>query len=67
MKSKKVLALLTAILLIALPFLFQGLGSGDFLMRIAVMIGIYIILTLSLNIIVATPGSLLWDTPPFTG
>lgn len=67
MKSKKSMAILTALVLLLLPLLVQVFGSADFLLRIAVMIGIYIILTLSLNIIVGYAGQFALGHAAFYG
>lgn len=67
MKSKKTIGILTALILLILPFLLQVFGNEDFLLRIAMMIGIYIILTLSLNIIVGYAGQFALGHAAFYG
>ncbi|GGF97438.1 branched-chain amino acid ABC transporter permease [Paenibacillus abyssi] len=67
MKRIKIWAIPAAILLLMLPFVVQMFDNADFLLRIAVMIGIYIILTLSLNIIVGYAGQFALGHAAFYG
>lgn len=60
---KKAYILLGFILLLTLPFL----GMGDYMLRIAIMAGVYIVLSLSLHLIVGITGQISLGHAAFYG